>query len=672
MLDPTNWNWDALAQSALTNATDYATSKIKDGVDSVVAKIKAQWTQLNWPNVAKTYKDNLRTNLSTTKVLGNPKPIEIEKVYTDVFVHDRPSATRRFAGDVETLNKALLEELHRQERLSAVDAARTGGNLFVLGRPGAGKTTLLKYLAILCCKGNISKTPIFITLKDWSDSGQSLFSYVCHQFDICGFPSAEAFVSALLSKGDAIILLDGLDEVSEAQHKRNEVIRDVVTFSRKFRKCQYCLTCRTAATDYSFENFNYVEVADFTLDQQLAFVSQWYGDDRKRLERFKAGWQEANQDGLRDLGRTPLLLTLLCLAFDETFHFPLRQVDLYQDALDALLRKWDSSRLIVRDPFYKNLSHSRREHLLESVAAHFYLDSRVAFQRIELEDAVLQYLSSLPDKEVSGRADAFTVVRQIEAQHGLIVERAAGVYAFSHLTIQEYLTASFLVKSRDDRLLGQVSALAIRDPKWREVMLFTVGLMPKADPILTSLTDQLVLLRDMEPGIRRYLTVALCNATIGARHQAARDSGVKRNFLVAQKYEPSQLKQKILSEVKRQRLPALTSAEVRAVAEHVLKIREVLDKKEKKYDFGVAPVIVRSCASLLEDKPAEAAELLGGYFARPENFIGYLYGCRLLIDCLEVGVTRQREHFLSYIMSLDEPAVTALACEAGVAEARAN
>jgi len=672
MIDPSSWNWDELGEAAISNATEFATSKIKEGADAVIKKIGAQWKELKWTKTAEIYRDNLRLNLSQTKILGNPKPIQIEKVYTDVFVHDRPSASRRFSGDVGTLNKVLLEELVKQDRLPAVEAARSGENLFILGRPGAGKTTLLKYLAILCCKGNIQKTPIFVVLKDWSDSNLPLLTYISKQFDICGFPDAGAFVQALLAEGRALILLDGLDEVSEAQHKRNEVIKEVVSFSRKYRKCQYCLTCRTAATDYSFDDFNYVEVADFTLDQQLSFVTQWYGDDKKKHDKFRAGWQEANQEGLRELGKTPLLLTLLCLAFDETFQFPLRQVDLYSDALDALLRKWDSSRLIARDEFYRRLSHSRREHMLESIAARFYLDARVAFQRVELEDAVLVYLSSLPDKEVSGRADASTVIRQIEAQHGLIVERASGVYAFSHLTIQEYLTASFLVKSRDEKLMDQVSSLAIRDPKWREVMLFAVAMSPSAEHLLVLLTKNLVLLRDAEPGINRYLTIALCNAVIAARRQASMDSGRLESSLVFSRFEPSQLKKSILSEIKKQHFPALTVAELRTVASHVSSIREALDKKERKYDFGIAPIVVRSCASLLEDKPSEAAELLGGYFARPDNFIGYLYGCRLLIDCLEVAVTRQREQFLSHIMTVDAQTVSSLATKAGAPEVRAN
>ena len=40
---------------------------------------------------------------------------------------------------------------------------------------------------------------------------------------------------------------------------------------------------------------------------------------------------------------------MICLAYDETLNIPKRKVELYEEALDALLKKWDSSRKIKRD-----------------------------------------------------------------------------------------------------------------------------------------------------------------------------------------------------------------------------------------------------------------------------------------------------------------------------------
>src|SRR5438067_6287634 len=58
-----------------------------------------------------------------------------------------------------------------------------------------------------------------------------------------------------------------------------------------------------------------------------------------RSKRFLTEFKKEDNKGLRDLARTPLLLTLLCLAFNETLTFPQRRVEIYEEALDALLKK---------------------------------------------------------------------------------------------------------------------------------------------------------------------------------------------------------------------------------------------------------------------------------------------------------------------------------------------
>lgn len=645
--DLANLDWQSLKEAAGDYAIDFAKSGGKSLAQNSLEVIKDKWSKVDWKGTQSTYKINLLSQVNTTKVLGNPKSINVESIYTDCYVFDRLSALRRFSGDLDEIDRQGLDLLEQNTRLSALDVALTGQNLFILGRPGAGKTTFLKYLTILGCREKIKKTPIFISLKEWSDSSLSIIPFIAKQFDQCGFPNAESFVTALLDQGNAILLLDGLDEVNEASGKRDQSIREIVKLSQKFHKCQYCLTCRTAATDYSFEKFKYLEVADFDAKQQINFVAQWYDGNQTHLQSFLDGWNQVQQEGLRELGKTPLLLTLLCLAFEETLDFPARQVDLYKDAIDALLRKWDTSRLIGRDTFYKNLSFSRREHLLEAIASKFYFDSRTAFRKTEVEAVILDYLRRLPDKEKSEDADAGFVLRQIEAQHGLIVERAVGIFSFSHLTLQEYLTASFLVKSHDEKLLDRLVTAVLEDQKWREVILYTVGLLPSADPILTRMASQLKVMRGNQLGVIRFLGYCLCEANIRNTRKGASELRIAG-------FSATQIRDRIEQKVVTERLPSLTMAETAKIAEHIAIIQGFLVSRENKYDFGIAAQIIAVASDLVTQKPGRTASLLGGYFFRPDEFISYLYACRLMIECLEVSVSRQRDGYIDSVMALND------------------
>ncbi len=643
------WAWQLIQDNAGELAATAAKEGISKGGETVAQSAKELWSKVDWHTSESKYRQALMSQTRTTKILGNPKPIPIENIYTDVYVFERLSAFRRYAE--ENLDRAddddvdLYSSFEYKDRVSADTVVKSGENLFILGKPGAGKTTFLKHLTLLACGDRIKRTPIFVSIKDWSDSDKTLLKFIAQQFDVCGFPDAEKFVVASLLKGYCLVLLDGLDEVNEQSGRRAQATKEIINFVRKYRNAQYCVTCRIAASDYSFEQFKYVEVADFTEDQQQAFVRQWYVNDEKRLDKFLAGWKEEQNKGLKELGKTPLLLTLLCLAFDETMTFPARQVELYREAVDALLRKWDSSRLIERDRFYKNLSHTRREHLLEHIASSFYFNSKTVFKKAELEATVSAFISTLPDKDIDSVADAAVVVRAIEAQHGILVERAKNIYSFSHLTIQEFFTASAIVKNQKPALLRQIVKSALTDRKWREVMLYTVGLLPSADEVLAEMTKQLQDVKGKDTGILLFLGYCFCD------FRTRLDQGTGRSSVYGS-VDIAELLQEIESHVDKVAHPSLRIDEFKSVVEQVEQLEALMTSKSSKYNFGIAPDMAKAAGRLVKGKATDSAKMLGGYFVKPAKFVNYLYGCRLLTECLEIGTTTRRSSLSGQILSV--------------------
>ena len=95
-------------------------------------------------------------------------------------------------------------------------------------------------------------------------------------------------------------------------------------------------------------------------------------------------------------------------------------------------------------------------------------------------------------------------------------------------------------------------------------------------------------------------------------------------------------------------------AETAKIAEHIKKIQTFLVVREKKYDFGMAARIVSVASNLITERPSRTASLLGGYFFRPEEFIAYLYACRLMIESLEVSVSKQRDGYIESVMALSD------------------
>ena len=223
-----------------------------------------------------------------------------------------------------------------------------------------------------------------------------------------------------------------------------------------------------------------VEIADFTEKQIEAFINNWFMNEPKIA---KLCWKKLKRDKqIKELACVPLLLTLLCLAFDESLEFPKNRAELYKEALDALLKKWDSSRRIKREDIYKKLPIRRKESLLSVIAAETFRKDEYFLPQRTLEKHISNFIRNLPDvKEEALEPDSEAVLKAIESQHGIFVERAKGIHSFSHLTFQEYFTAKYIVDNMVDGTLRELINNHFTHDKWREVILLTVGMLDRAD-----------------------------------------------------------------------------------------------------------------------------------------------------------------------------------------------
>ena len=70
--------------------------------------------------------------------------------------------------------------------------------------------------------------------------------------------------------------------------------------------------------------------------------------------------------------------------------------------------------------------------------------------------------------------DGESVLNAIAVQQGILVERAEDVFSFSHLTLQEYLTAQYI---DDHRQVEKLVTEHLTDERWKEVFLLVAGLM---------------------------------------------------------------------------------------------------------------------------------------------------------------------------------------------------
>jgi predicted NACHT family NTPase len=462
--------------------------------------------------VRKARYDKIQDQCGTLRLLDIARPVEIDDLYVDVNILEEITSQRWL--EISDLQGFQPEEFDRLG-LGKVCAKGVPGlkAVEVLGKPGAGKTTFLQYLAVQCNQGRFQAhlVPVFIPLKNFAedalDEGNfSLFDYISQGFNQAGV--CKQNVETLLGQSRLLILLDGLDEVPEAAS--DEVIKQIRKLSDRYYKNQIVITCRIAAQEYRFRGFTEVEIADFKPAQIENFAKKWFVAVARNSQ--ESGLQKASlfldqlelpgNQSIRELATTPVLLNLTCLVFQAKAEFPVRRSDLYKQGLDLLLVRWDEARGIKRDEVYRNLSLPHKLQLLSQLAAITFSKGEYFFEVSTLQHLIADYLRTLPNQQIDESAvelDGVAVLKAIEAQHGLLVERARGIYSFSHLTFQEYFTARAIVAGTHLSLQQLVRHLT--ETRWREVFLLTAQMLPDADELLQLMKQQVDALVSVPPAI---------------------------------------------------------------------------------------------------------------------------------------------------------------------------
>lgn len=430
-------------------------------------------------------RDYIEQRCGAIRILGMDKAQPVEAIYTQLRVLQGDSIYPLVGNDTQTIKK-LTESLNGKEAIEKYS------HLHILGLPGSGKTTFLKYLALQCIQGKLMPevVPIFVALRDIAQplKQQDLLTCISEVYGkTCGLDPA--LLRQLFDQGAVLLLLDGEDEIPVAQSQTL-----ALTEFDLFYKNRVVITCRTAASRQVYEQFTQATIQQFTDNQIEEFAQHWFRATPDQATSFMA-WLNTNKADFRDsfdLASTPLLLTLLCIAFESAREKPQKRHQIYEMAFEHILGDLNYGHMLPAATVIPAQTYQEKMTLLKTIArAAFDYDDKV----FPASRAFLSHASI--DLEIQGGLSPTEFLRELEASYGIITQDSWNHYRFSHLSFHEYFVALALLDEIHADTEAAFSVLFnethLFNSAWYEVFWFIAQMLPlqKAEGFLETFKTRL-------------------------------------------------------------------------------------------------------------------------------------------------------------------------------------
>jgi formylglycine-generating enzyme required for sulfatase activity len=496
------------------------------------------------PDVPVAYREWVKKQHGGVDLLGlqlkKGRPPSLSAIYVPQTTTAAPSAEepprrpgRRPGIDVDMLGREREQHNLALGRLAAE-------SLYVSGAPGTGKSTFCRWVAWLVAEGAMpsldvlppegfaealddglkGRLPLLLRLREFweylppragatltaSDLEEAMGRWVDKKRPD-GLDSG--LLLAHLAHGSTLLVLDGMDEVPVGSTSstgkwlpRQQLLSALADACPAWSKAgnRLLLTSRPyglSADEAAGTSLGFAPLQPLPRQLQSLLAHRWFavlsGEPEAGAETAADLFANIDsQPWLVELAANPLLLTAMCIVFDEGKRLPQDKHELYERVVATVLH----SR--YQDP--ADIDKAKRELGVIAYGMHTgagLADGRTTPKAEATFHEVERWLQDYQDrKDYTERAEAgaFEAREALLSQSGLFLSTAGDRAGFTHLSFQEFFAAqrSFTV---DEARIADVFLQRAATPEWRNTLSFLfgrlVGMFPEPKKAIDLLETRL-------------------------------------------------------------------------------------------------------------------------------------------------------------------------------------
>ena len=489
----------------LTGFTGSAFAEVLEGQDKLLGLLErmAGDAEEEWVKFEARYRESVKERFDRMDLFGVSRVDKLQRSQSLTVSYitlqvERYTARKPKRASAPPAQDGMQNALAQEElRPGPIDKMlMKSRRLVVRGDAGSGKTTLLHWIAVRSAAQDFPQdladwnttVPFFIRLRERVGQGfpapEELPGLVAPM--VAGGTPSPRWVHELLDKGNALVLVDGVDELPKEQ--REQMRMGLAQMVVAYPLARYVVSSRPSALNaddfpewrrwIAEAKFTEVALQPMELPHMYSFIDRWHDAVRELIDPSEAEKFARLPDNLkvklrlrpelRRLAKSPLLCAMICALHREREDIlPSDRLTLYGDCCEMLMTLREGVRRVAAVADYPPMESPQKQALMRSFA--YYLMQN-GWSDVEAELADTHFERRLKLMVVPG-ATGEKVRKYFVERTNLLREPVEGRIDFTHRTFQEFLAARQAI---DDGDIGVLINNA-HDDQWRETIILAAG-----------------------------------------------------------------------------------------------------------------------------------------------------------------------------------------------------